>query len=161
MGVNSSKAGLNTVARKLYEAMFLIDSAEAAQNWDGVNASIRTVLERAKAEIVSMRKWNECRLAYEIDGKSRGTYILCCFRSDGERIREIERDVQLSEQIMRVLILSAEHMMQEDIEKDTPATRVEKREQKAAQAALEKIEAKRSEQGESEDLEQVEQEVKD
>ncbi len=161
MDVNSSKAGLNTVTRKLYEAMFLIDSAEAAQNWDGVNASIRTILDRAKAEIVSMRKWNECRLAYEIDGKSRGTYILCYFRSDGERIREIERDVQLSEQIMRVLILSAEHMMQEDIEKDTPATRAEKREQKAAQAALEKIEAKQPEQGEREDLEQVEQEVKD
>ena len=107
-------------------------------------------MERAKAKIVSIRKWDECKLAYEINGKTRGTYILCYFRADGKKIQDIERDVQLSEQIMRVLILSAEAREKEDIEKDTPAERAEKyrREaspsgkQKAAQAAAERAEAK-------------------
>ena len=147
------------VNRKLYEAMFLVDSAEASADWDGVNSAIKKILERAGAEIVSMRKWDELRLAYEIDGKARGTYILCYFRAEGEKLRDIERDVRLSERIMRVLILCAEHMSLEDIEKETPVMLVEKQRQKAVQAATERAEAEqeaakaKSEQMEREKLE--------
>jgi len=128
------------VNRKLYEAMFLVDSAEASADWDGVNSAIKKILEKAEAEIVSMRKWDELRLAYEIDGKARGTYILCYFRAEGEKLRDIERDVQLSERIMRVLILCVEHLTQEDVEKDTPFVQAEKHKQKAAQASKEEPE---------------------
>jgi len=139
------------VNKKLYEAMFLVDSAEAAGDWDGVNGAIRKILERAGAEIVSIRKWDERRLAYDINGKSRGTYILCYFRVDGERIREIERDVQLSERIMRVLILCAEHMSQEDIEKDTPAVLVEKQRPKASEGGGKEDESEQVGDGKLED----------
>ncbi len=112
--------------KKLYEGMFLVDSAEAGTDWDGVIGTIKRILERAKAEIVSIRKWDDRRLAYDIRGVSRGTYILCYFRVDGQKVEDIEKSVQLSERIIRVLILNAEHMTAEDIEKDTPATRAEK-----------------------------------
>lgn len=122
--------------------MFLVDSAEAGADWDGVMAAIKRILERAEAEILSVRKWDDRRLAYEIRGKARGTYILCYFRADGERIRDIEKDVQLSEKIMRVLILNAERLKTEDIEKDTPATKTEKErdKRKAATEAAQKTE---------------------
>jgi len=113
------------VSKKLYEAMFLVDSAQAT-DWDATIATLKDVLKRADAEIVSIRKWDDRRLAYEIEGKNRGMYILCYFRADGEKVQEIERAVQLSERIMRVLILSTEQMTAEDIEKDTPASRAEK-----------------------------------
>ncbi len=118
---------METVAKKnLYEGMFLVDSAEAGTDWDGVLGTITKMLEKAKAEIVLIRKWDDRRLAYDIRGVSRGTYIICYFRVDGQKIQDIEKSVQLSERIMRVLILNAEHMTAEDIEKDTPATKAEK-----------------------------------
>lgn len=126
---------METIVKKLYEAMFLIDSAEAAADWEGVDKAIKTVLKRAEAEIVSIRKWEDRRLAYEIGGKARGMYVLCYFRAAGERIRDIERDVRLSERIMRVLILCAEHMTEEDLEKDTPVIRAEKYREKVAEVA--------------------------
>lgn len=134
--------------KKLYEAMFLIDSADAAADWDGVIAAVKNVLERAGAEIVSIRKWEDRRLAYEIDGKARGMYILSYFNAEGGRIREIERDVQLSERIMRVLILSAEHLSEADIEKDIPAEAAEKPRRKPASEAVKGTE---SEQVDAED----------
>lgn len=133
---------MKTVSKRLYEGMFLVDSAEATADWDGVETSVKNILDRAEAEIVSLRKWEERRLAYEIDGKSKGTYILCYFRADGKRIGDIERDVHLSERIMRVLILCAEHMTQEDIEKETPVVLAERDEEKAAEAAVKETEAK-------------------
>jgi small subunit ribosomal protein S6 len=94
--------------QKTYEAMFLVDSAEATADWEGITAAIKNILEKAGAEIVSIRKWDERKLAYEVNGHTRGTYILCYFKAEGEKLRDIERDVQLSERIMRVLILRAE-----------------------------------------------------
>jgi small subunit ribosomal protein S6 len=96
--------------------MFLVDSAEATTDWDGVTATIKNILEKAGAEIVSIRKWDDRKLAYEINGKGKGTYILCYFRAAGSKLRDIERDIQLSERIMRVLILCAEHRQAEDVE---------------------------------------------
>jgi small subunit ribosomal protein S6 len=124
---------LKTVAKRLYEAMFLVDSNLAASDWDGVLTTIKNILSRAQAEIVSLKKWGERRLAYEINHKSKGTYVLCYFRADGYRIPDIERNVRLSERIMRVLIVNAENRAIEDIEKDAPAVQAKKHKDKVKQ----------------------------
>ena len=67
--------------------------------------AIRKILSRNHTEVVSLRKWDERKLAYDIQGKGRGTYVLCHFNADGDGVAGIEKDVQMSEQIMRVLIL--------------------------------------------------------
>jgi small subunit ribosomal protein S6 len=115
---------LDTVTKRLYEAMFLVDSA-VATDWDGIIKTIQEILKRAEAEIVSLSKWGERKLAYEIDHKTRGTYILCYFRADTGRIREIERAIQLSERIMRVLILSVDKQKIAKTEKPTSETPAE------------------------------------
>lgn len=99
---------METAVKRLYEGMFLVDSGEAAADWEGTLAMIENILKRADAEVVTMRKWGERRLAYEIDHKARGTYILCYFKAEARRIAGIEKDVQLSEKIMRVLLLGTE-----------------------------------------------------
>lgn len=155
---------METVTKnRLYEGMFLVDSSQAGADWDGIITAIRTILEKYEAEIDSIRKWDDRKLAYEIKGKNRGTYILTYFRVDGERIQDIERSVQLSEKIMRVLILSAERQRPEDIEKDTPATKVEKEKEKrkaaketAQEAKVEQVSAP-EEAREAEKAERVEQ----
>ena len=109
---------METATKRLYEAMFLVDSAQAASDWDGTLAAVNNILKRADAEVVMLRKWGDKKLAYEIDHKSRGMYILCYFKAEGGRIPGIERDVQLSEKVLRVLILSTEGRPAEDIERD-------------------------------------------
>jgi len=108
---------LKTATTKLYEAMFLVDSALAGSDWDGVLQTIKNILQKAQVEILWLQKWGERKLAYQINHKARGTYIICYFRSDGSRIHDIERDVRLSERIMRVLILKADKHMAEHIER--------------------------------------------
>lgn len=109
---------METVAKRLYEGMFLVDSAQAAADWEGTLSFINNILQRADAEVVSMRKWQERKLAYDIDHKTRGTYILCYFNASGERIAGIEKDVLLSEKVMRVLILTTEKRPAAMIEAD-------------------------------------------
>jgi small subunit ribosomal protein S6 len=117
---------LETAVKKLYEGMFLIDSAEAAKDWDGINDFITKILTKAEAEIVSIRKWDERPLAYPIKRVVRGTYILVYFKVNGPKVHDIERDVLLSERIMRVMILKGDHLTEADLAKETPAMRAER-----------------------------------
>ena len=116
---------MSTNEKRLYEGLFLVDSGEAAADWKGINDAIEKILARGDVEIVSSKKWDERRLAYDINGKSRGTYILTYFRGDPARIGAIERSVQLSERIMRMLIIRTDKMSAEDMEKTPPAATTE------------------------------------
>lgn len=133
---------METALKRLYEGMFLVDSALAAQDWQKILNEVQRILDRAGAEVVSLKKWDERRLCYDIQGKSRGTYILTYFNCDTDKVKGIERDVQLSELMTRVLMLRTDRMSKEDIERPTPLEAVPEPEQsnepaKAAEAASE------------------------
>jgi small subunit ribosomal protein S6 len=104
----------------MYEGMFLVDSALAAQDWQKILDEVQRILDRAEADVVSLKKWDERRLCYDVQGKSRGTYILVYFNCDTDKVKGIERDVQLSELITRVLVLRTDRMSKQDLEKQTP-----------------------------------------
>ena len=97
-----------------YEVMFLISQGEAA-DFAGVIEHINHLLERAEAVILGMQKWDERRLAYEIDKQKRGVYILTYVKAPAENIQAFERDCNLSERIMRVLIVRADHLTEEEM----------------------------------------------
>jgi small subunit ribosomal protein S6 len=119
---------LETAIKRLYEGLFLVDSAEAASDWDGVIGGIEKVLSRAECEVVSLDKWDERKLAYDVNKKSRGTYILTYFNCDPLNIGRIERDVQLSEHIVRVMILKTDKMSEDDIKNETPQAKIAREE---------------------------------
>lgn len=99
----------------IYEAMFLLTQAVAA-DFSGAIAHIQDILARGQAEILSMRKWDERRLAYEVKGNKRAVYILCYFKAPNDQLGHIERDCRLSEKILRSMILREESMTLEQIQ---------------------------------------------
>jgi small subunit ribosomal protein S6 len=105
--------------RTTYEAMFLLDAGQP--NPDTAIEGIRTVLERSEAEILAIKPWEERRLAYEIQGRKRGLYILSYFRLSPEKVTELEHDCMLNENILRVLILRKDHLTEQEINAQTPA----------------------------------------
>ena len=125
---------METAVKRLYEGLFLVDSAIAAADWQLVIDTINRILAKTEAEVVSLHKWDERKLSYDIGKVSRGTYILVYFNCDPLRIHEIERDVQLSETLLRVMILRTDRMGREDIEKPTPIMVAETQAQAAAEA---------------------------
>ena len=87
-----------------YEGMFLFDPSVASK-WDMVVSEVGRIMERAEAELIGLKKWDERRLAYEIERRKRGCYVLAYFKARGSSIAGIERDVQLSEMVLRLLVL--------------------------------------------------------
>ncbi|MEM9373539.1 MAG: 30S ribosomal protein S6 [Planctomycetota bacterium] len=104
-----------TAARTgVYECMFLASQAAAAQFGDLIE-HIQEIVGRAHGEIVAMRKWDDRRLAYEIDKQKRGVYILAYISCPADQVGHLERDVQISDRLLRVLVTSAAHLSDEEI----------------------------------------------
>ncbi len=116
-----------------YEAMFIFDATFAADSGN-VDNEVGRLMERAGAEIIVSRKWEERRLAFDIKKRKRGCYVLTYFRADPDRIAGIEHDVALSEKVLRVLILNAEGLSREHMESKYPAKPAERVEPAVAEA---------------------------
>ena len=103
-----------------YEALFLLNPSYATGSWETAKQEVEHILHRANAEILHVRKWDERRLAYEIGGQKRGVYVLAFFKAEGPKVAGIERDVQLSENILRCIVLKGEHLALKDVEAMQP-----------------------------------------
>jgi small subunit ribosomal protein S6 len=96
--------------QQLYEGMFLFNNAALSSDLKQAVEHVKEILDRAGAEIEAIHKWDDRRLAYPIRGQKRGLYILAYFRVAGVQIANIERDINLSEYLLRGMILKSEHM---------------------------------------------------
>lgn len=97
-----------------YEGLFLLSQAEGA-NLGAASEHISHLLTRRGATLIAMKKWDERRLAYEINKQRRGTYILTYFSAPTAALQEIERDCNLSEVIMRQIIIRADHLTEDEM----------------------------------------------
>ncbi len=98
------------MATKLYEAMFVVDAARGGSDFPDTVRLIAQTLQDHGAEIERIERWAERKFAYTIKGSKRGFYILVYFRAEPDAIADIREDVALSEDLLRVLILLAEHV---------------------------------------------------
>jgi small subunit ribosomal protein S6 len=110
---------------RLYEGLFLVSQATAGSDFAGVVAHIKEVLARAEAQVHILTKWDERRLAYDIKTSKRGTYFLALFNARSTQVANIERDCNLSEIIMRALILRGDHIGEAELEEFKKATPAE------------------------------------
>lgn len=113
----------------LYEGMFLFSLNELGGRLGPAIDQLRQLLERVGARIEAVYKWDERKLAYEIKGNKRGLYLMSYFRVDGDQIARIERTVNLSDTILRCLILRVDHIGEIELEE------ARKREAETADAA--------------------------
>lgn len=98
-----------------YEGMFLLGQAVAADLGGAVD-HIKEILARGHATIIALRKWDERRLAYEIAGQKRGVYILVYFSAPNDQLSHIERDCNLSEKILRSMVLRCDHLTTDEMQ---------------------------------------------
>jgi small subunit ribosomal protein S6 len=114
--------------QQTYEAMFLFGGA-AAQDAEGAIRTARGMIERHGGQILVIKKWDERKLAYEVNGQKRGTYIIAYFTAPGAGVTAIERDVKLSEDVLRIMIVKADHLNQEEMAAVEPQP-IEKRDER-------------------------------
>jgi small subunit ribosomal protein S6 len=97
-----------------YEALFLFPQSASADLQSALDHIVE-IMNRNKADIIALKKWDERRLAYDIKGNKRGVYFLAYFKSDARNLDGIDRDCRLSERLLRSLVTRADHIPAEEI----------------------------------------------
>ncbi|MGC3945412.1 MAG: 30S ribosomal protein S6 [Chryseolinea sp.] len=100
-----------------YEGMFLFPgNAEV----EASTKRVQSIIEAHGGQVIVIKKWDERKLAYELKKQKRGLFILAYFTAPGPAIAQVNRDVNLSDDIMRVLITDASHLTKDEMEKVEP-----------------------------------------
>jgi len=96
------------LAVNVYEGMFILDTNRYGREPAGVSGQIGEMVRKHEGELLASRLWEERRLAYPINGQRKGSYWLAYFRLDSSKVARIERECQLSDSILRALILKVD-----------------------------------------------------
>ena len=91
-----------------YETMFIVDLA-------GGEAAVKNTVDKfiglisSNAELVEVSEWGKRRMAYAIDDKPEGYYVVATFKTESEFPNELTRHYNIDETIMRSLVLKLEY----------------------------------------------------
>lgn len=96
------------MAVNVYEGLFIFDSNRYGRDPGGVSGQLETTITEAGGEILASRLWEERRLAYPIKRQRKGTYWLAYFRLDSAEVKAMNRQFELSDTILRALVLKVD-----------------------------------------------------
>mgnify|MGYP001534464571 CR=1 FL=1 len=81
-----------------YEVVYIIDPAQGEENTAALVAKFKTLAEQ-NGSAVEVEEWGSRKLAYPINYKTEGYYVLMTFTS------ELDRVLRITDGIMRSLIV--------------------------------------------------------
>lgn len=87
-----------------YETIFVIDASLAEDQINAIVEKFKSLID-ANASTESVDVWGKRRLAYPIDYKTEGYYVLVNFESQAEFIAELERVYNITDGILRTIIV--------------------------------------------------------
>ena len=87
-----------------YEVVFVVDPAQGEEYVAAQVNNFKTLIEQ-NASNVEVEEWGTRKLAYPINYKTEGYYVLVNFTSAPEFPRELDRKLRIADGIMRSLIV--------------------------------------------------------
>ena len=89
----------------VYEGMFILDPGRYSRDPGAVTQQVADMIAQHGGTVLAARLWDERKLAYPIKGHKKGVYWLTYFRMPGDGLIPLERQCEISEEILRNLVL--------------------------------------------------------
>lgn len=87
-----------------YEAMYIIVPELDEETNRSVIEKFKGIVEQNGGEIAALDEWGKRKLAYAIDYKTEGYYVLMSFSGSSELPKELERNLKNDERVLRFLV---------------------------------------------------------
>ena len=97
------------IIKNFYESLFIVDVTGGE---DAVKASVEKfvglITENAET-VYEVNEWGKRRLAYPINDKPEGYYVVVTFKADPEFPAEFERLANIDENVLRSMVIRLEN----------------------------------------------------
>jgi small subunit ribosomal protein S6 len=91
----------------LYETLFVVHPERGSRTKEFVER-FKKVIEGQEGTVSQVDEWGMRDLAYRIEKQSKGYYILLRYRATGRAVEELERNLKLTDGILRYLTVRTE-----------------------------------------------------
>ena len=88
-----------------YEVMFIIDPILEDEKKNAVVERVQEIIN-ADGEVSSVDTWGMRKLAYPINKKNEGYYVVVEFNASPELPKELDRRLKISDNVMRHIIIA-------------------------------------------------------
>lgn len=88
-----------------YEIMYIINPTVLEEARDTVIDKVNEIFTEVGAVISKTQKWGERKLAYPIEKKKTGFYVLTTLEMDGTKLVDVEKKLNIVESVMRYILV--------------------------------------------------------
>jgi small subunit ribosomal protein S6 len=92
----------------VYEGMFILDPSKYSRDPVATSQQISDMIMQNGGTVLASRIWDERKLAYPINGHKKGIYWLTYFKMPGDGITPLERQCEITDDVIRKLILKVD-----------------------------------------------------
>lgn len=92
--------------QKKYEMMVIISSALTEKKREDALKEVKKLMEANGGKIETEKEWGLRQLAYRIKKEDEGFYFIFHFWQSPQKIREIEREMNIDTRILRQLVIA-------------------------------------------------------
>jgi small subunit ribosomal protein S6 len=96
--------------KRTYELMFIVDPATGDEDVVKLSEGVQKIITSQGGSITKTEMMGKRQLAYEINHKKDGTYVLLEVEGSGAEIAEVERRMRVNDQILRYMTVRVDEM---------------------------------------------------
>ena len=86
---------------KTYEMLYVLDAGLTDEANEALVKKFEDVVASSGGKVVSTDKWGVKKLAYSINYKNDGFYVLMTFEAEGSVVKELDRVAGLTSEVLR------------------------------------------------------------
>lgn len=91
--------------KRTYEVIFIVDPAAGDEEVMRLSEGVQKIITGQGGSIVKTEMMGKRQLAYEINHKKDGTYVLLEVEGSGSEIAEVERRMRVNDQVLRYMTI--------------------------------------------------------
>jgi small subunit ribosomal protein S6 len=89
------------MTHRKYEAFYIVKPDLNDAEVQKIADRFKAVVEAQGGQVESARKWDKRKLAYEVGGYKEGNYVLMLFDAGAKAPAELNRQMRISEDVIR------------------------------------------------------------
>lgn len=134
-------------ALRRYETIFIVRADMSVDETEELIERYKTIVTSHEGSMIKIEKWGKRKLAYPIEKRKEGFYVLFDFGGEREVVSEIERNFKIDDKVVRYQTVKiADSITQEEIEQELAEA---KRKAEEEAKRREEAEARRREEAEA------------
>ena len=95
-----------------YELVYIVSPDATEQEITDLHTQIEQIVQRFHGTFDKTENWGRRKLAYEIGKHREGTYVVETITGSGELMKEIDRRLRVTDQVIRHLIVRVDEELQ-------------------------------------------------